>query len=56
INLRVRVSIRIGIIIKHAMTRMKDILKEVVAEVKDTMVDLESEAMVVDEVSFLMEH
>ncbi|KAH9322532.1 hypothetical protein KI387_017171 [Taxus chinensis] len=35
---------------------MRGVLKEVVAEIGDTMVDSEDEAMVVEEVSFLTEH
>ncbi|KAH9299610.1 hypothetical protein KI387_031292, partial [Taxus chinensis] len=56
ITLRERTSIRTGSQSGCAMIRMKGVLKVVVAEVKDTMVDSEDEAMVVEEVSSLMEH
>ncbi|KAH9307446.1 hypothetical protein KI387_035357, partial [Taxus chinensis] len=38
------------------MITMKGTLMEVVVEVEDTVEDLEAKVMVVEEVSFLMEH
>ena len=49
-------SIRTRITIKRFMIGMKGILKVVVAKIKDTIVDLKDEAMVLEEVIFLTEH
>ncbi|KAH9287531.1 hypothetical protein KI387_031648, partial [Taxus chinensis] len=48
ITLKARMSTKIGITIKCTMIRMRGVMKEVVAEVEDTVVDSEDEAMVVE--------
>ncbi|KAH9294857.1 hypothetical protein KI387_038445, partial [Taxus chinensis] len=49
ITLRERMSIRTRSTIRRAMIRMRGILKAVMVEVEDTMVDLEDEVVVVEE-------
>ncbi|KAH9312021.1 hypothetical protein KI387_027056, partial [Taxus chinensis] len=56
ITLRARMSIRTRSTIKHTMIGTRGILKEVVAKVEDTMVDVEDKAVVVEEVSFHAKH